>query len=335
MDLAPSDTQREYRDRASGFAATELLPGYRQRETAGRIEPDLRREMGRLGLIAPQLPADLGGGGTDRLTTGLVVEEIGRGDINVGYLVVVGALTGQILAANAVPELARHWVPRICSGEEIVGIGLTEPHAGSDAGVPRLRATRDGSCDGADWVLDGVKSLSFAADASAVVVFARTGGSTERGRGIVPVPWSAADVFDRAARTPQVGQPSRWEPVASQLRSAAWRLVTVRAITGHSGDSGVGQLVLALASLVAEIAAFREQERCLAQAGAARRSAHLLRESRSAARPAGGAGTHPPRTARGAGYRQHRAGPTPPARRIPAQGPDGPDDQSSPRGRTR
>ncbi|SFM87072.1 cyclohexanecarboxyl-CoA dehydrogenase [Pseudonocardia ammonioxydans] len=184
MDLAPSDAQREYRDRASRFAATELLPGYRQREAAGRIEPDLRREMGRLGLIAPQLPADLGGGGTDRLTTGLVVEEIGRGDINVGYLVVVGALTGQILAANAVPELARHWVPRICSGEEIVGIGLTEPHAGSDAGVPRLTATRDGSSEDADWVLDGVKSLSFAADASAVVVFARTGGSTERGRGI-------------------------------------------------------------------------------------------------------------------------------------------------------
>lgn len=180
MDLAPSPTQRDYRDRASEFAATELLPGYRQREAAGRIDPELRREMGRRGLIAPQLPAGLGGGGTDRLTTGLVVEEIGRGDINAAYLVVVGALTGKILAADGAPALAEHWVPRICSGEEIVGIGLTEPHAGSDAGVPRLTATRDGSSDGADWVLDGVKSLSFARDASAVVVFARTGGSTGR-----------------------------------------------------------------------------------------------------------------------------------------------------------
>lgn len=180
MDLAPSDTQRAYRDRAASFARSALLPGYRDREAAGRIEPELRREMGGLGLLAPQLPAELGGGGTDRLTTGLVVEEIGRGDINAGYLVVVGALTGQILAANATPELAGHWVPRICSGEQIVGIGLTEPHAGSDAGVPRLTATRDG----ADWVLDGVKSLSFAADAAAAVVFARTGDSTDRGRDI-------------------------------------------------------------------------------------------------------------------------------------------------------
>ena len=65
------------------------------------------------------------------------------------------------------PALAKEWVPKICSGEEIVGIGLTEPHAGSDAGMPRLTADRDGD----SYVLDGVKSLSFANDAAAVVVF--------------------------------------------------------------------------------------------------------------------------------------------------------------------
>ncbi|BBG04819.1 MULTISPECIES: acyl-CoA dehydrogenase family protein [Pseudonocardia] len=180
MDLAPTDTQQAYRERARRFAETELLPGYAGRERAGRIGPELRREMGHRGLIGPQLPESLGGGGTDRLTTGLVLEEIGRGDINVGYLPVVGALAGQILARAGDPELARHWVPRICSGEDVVGIGLTEPHAGSDAGAPRLTATRTGS----DWVLDGVKSLSFAADAAAVVVFARTSADAGRGRGI-------------------------------------------------------------------------------------------------------------------------------------------------------
>ena len=35
-------------------------------------------------------------------------------------------------------------MPRICAGEDVVGIGLTEPHAGSDAGSPRLAAVRDG-----------------------------------------------------------------------------------------------------------------------------------------------------------------------------------------------
>jgi cyclohexanecarboxyl-CoA dehydrogenase len=180
MDFALSDTQREYRDRARALATQQLLPGYQARQKAGRIDPQLRKEIGAGGLIAPEIPVALGGRGLDRLTSGLVTEEIGRGDINVAYLQVVGSLVGQIIAANAVPEFSREWVPRICSGEEIVGIGLTEPHAGSDAGMPRLTARRDGG----DWVLDGVKSLSFGNDAAAVVVFAKTGPSERRGRDI-------------------------------------------------------------------------------------------------------------------------------------------------------
>jgi cyclohexanecarboxyl-CoA dehydrogenase len=180
MDFGLTEEQQEYRARARALATEHLLPGYREREKAGRIEPALRKEIGAAGLIAPEIPVELGGRGLDRLTSGLVAEEIGRGDINVAYLQVVGSLVGQILAGNAVPEVARAWVPRICSGEEVVGIGLTEPHAGSDAGMPRLTARRDGG----DWVLDGVKSLSFGNDAAAVVVFARTGPSEQRGKDI-------------------------------------------------------------------------------------------------------------------------------------------------------
>jgi cyclohexanecarboxyl-CoA dehydrogenase len=180
MNFALSDEQQEYRDRARAIATKKLLPEYQAREKAGRIDPGLRREIGAAGLIAPEIPVAHGGRGLDRLTSGVITEEIGRGDINVAYLQVVGSLVGQILAGSARPEVARQWVPRICSGEEIVGIGLTEPHAGSDAGMPRLTAVRDGG----DWVLDGVKSLSFARDAAAVVVFARTGPRELRGKDI-------------------------------------------------------------------------------------------------------------------------------------------------------
>jgi cyclohexanecarboxyl-CoA dehydrogenase len=124
--------------------------------------------FGRLGLIAPEIPVHLGSQGVDRLTSGIITEEIARGDFNVAYLQVAGSLVAQLLAANAPPEVASVWVPKICRGEEIVGIGLTEPHAGSDAGMPRLRAVLDGDV----WVLNGGKSLSFAQTAAAVVVFA-------------------------------------------------------------------------------------------------------------------------------------------------------------------
>ena len=116
-----------------------------------------------------------------RLTSGMLLEQISTGDFNVGYLQVVGSLVGQILAQNARPEVAAHWVPQITSGEGIVGIGLSEPHAGSDAGNPRLRAEQDG--EGADWVITGAKSMSLLGPANGAVVFART-SDEGRGRGI-------------------------------------------------------------------------------------------------------------------------------------------------------
>ncbi|MFY9933446.1 MAG: acyl-CoA dehydrogenase family protein [Streptosporangiaceae bacterium] len=179
MDFELTATQRQYRDRARDFAVQRLAPGYAGREVRGQVEPEICAELGGLGLIAPELPAALGGRDLDRLTSGMILEETARGDFNVGYLQVLGSLVGQILTTSA-PGLAAEWVPRICSGEAIVGIGLTEPHAGSDAGMPRLRAVRDGE----DYVLNGVKSLSFAVDAAAVVVFARTSDTDQRGRDI-------------------------------------------------------------------------------------------------------------------------------------------------------
>lgn len=180
MDFTLSDRQLQCRDAAREFARERLAPNYQARESQGHVESDVRLEMGKRGFIAPEIPEEWGGCGLDRVTSGVLTEEIARGDFSVAYLQVVGSLVGQILARNARPDVAAHWIPTICSGEQIVGIGLTEPHAGSDAGMPQLRARRDGD----HYVLTGTKSLSFCADASAVVVFARTGEQQRRGKEI-------------------------------------------------------------------------------------------------------------------------------------------------------
>jgi cyclohexanecarboxyl-CoA dehydrogenase len=179
MDFALTAQQQAVVKEAGQFAIDRLAPRYQAREQEARIERDVRLEMGSKGFIAPEIPVELGGRGVERLTSGLITEQIATGDFNVAYVQVVGSLVGQILAGNASREIAEQWVPKICSGEEIVGIGLSEPHAGSDAGNPRLRAERNGG----DFVLNGVKSLSLCGDAAAAVVFART-ADEGRGRGI-------------------------------------------------------------------------------------------------------------------------------------------------------
>ncbi|GAA4531420.1 acyl-CoA dehydrogenase family protein [Brachybacterium paraconglomeratum] len=178
MDFVIDDAMQGYIDAAAEVAA-QIAPDYPQREKNQIIEPELRLLMGARGLIAPELPTALGGRSERALTTGMLTEQIARGDLTVAYVQVIGSLVGQILARTARREVAARWVPRITSGEDIVAIGLSEPGAGSDAGNPSMTARPQ--ADG--WVLSGTKSMSFAMHASAAVVFART-EEGRRGHGI-------------------------------------------------------------------------------------------------------------------------------------------------------
>jgi cyclohexanecarboxyl-CoA dehydrogenase len=182
MEFSLTPEQQTQVDAARAYAQ-ELAPDYRNRERTGLIEKDVFLEMGRRGFIGAEISPELGGRGQTRLTSGLLLEQISKGDFNVGYLQVVGSLVGQILAGNAEPEVAKEWVPQITGGAGVVGIGLSEPTGGSDAGNPRMRAERDGSGEGADWLITGAKSMSLMEYCTGAVVFART-SDEGRGRGI-------------------------------------------------------------------------------------------------------------------------------------------------------
>ncbi|CUB06895.1 Acyl-CoA dehydrogenase, N-terminal domain [Tepidiphilus thermophilus] len=105
MELSLSEDQQALVDAADRFATQRLKPGYRAREHAGRIERELAREMGQLGFIAPELPVDFGGSGLDRLSSGLLLESIARGDFNVAYVNLLASLCGQIVAQYVRPLL--------------------------------------------------------------------------------------------------------------------------------------------------------------------------------------------------------------------------------------
>lgn len=173
MDFAFNDVQEQIRDTARSFAQRSLAPGYQRRENDDVIDRALVREMGGLGLLAPVLDESLGGLGLDCVTMGVVVEEISRGDFNIGYLPLLAALNGQILSRHARPEVAEEWVPKLCRGEVLMAIALTEPGAGSDAAHIALKARLDGDA----YVLNGEKtSISLAHQADSAITFARTGG---------------------------------------------------------------------------------------------------------------------------------------------------------------
>jgi cyclohexanecarboxyl-CoA dehydrogenase len=176
-----SDEQEALRDVARRFAKERLRPDYQKREQSARIDRDLLREMGALGLIGVDLAEEYGGLGVNGVTAGMIMEDLAYGDFNMSYVQLLASLMGMILQRNASPEIAIDWVSRMISGEAIVGLGLSEPRGGSDAANLMLKARRDGD----EYVLNGEKtSITFADQADAVVLFARTGKPDEGARGI-------------------------------------------------------------------------------------------------------------------------------------------------------
>ena len=176
-----SEELDQIRDLARKFAQERVAPGYLAREKAGTFDMGLLREMGELGLIAPELPEEFGGMGADFLYSGVIIEEIARADFTFAYSGLLASLNGQILRQFAAPEIARDWLTGLTAGEHMLAIALTEPKGGSDAANLGLRMERDG----AHYIINGEKtSISANQIAKGVVTFARTGAPEDRARGV-------------------------------------------------------------------------------------------------------------------------------------------------------
>lgn len=126
------------------------------------------------GLQGLCLPTELGGLGLDHRTTAYVLEGVGQGAGDMGFLFSACAH----LFACAVPiaefgsdELKQGVVPRLTSGEWIGANAMTESEAGSDVSRLQTRAVRDGD----DYVLEGSKTfVTNGPVADVAIVYATT-----------------------------------------------------------------------------------------------------------------------------------------------------------------
>jgi len=178
------DELRALAEQARRFANERIAPGFQERDRTRVLDRSLMREMGTLGLIAPELPEAFGGLGTGCLAAGVIHEAIAGADLSMSYINLLSSLNGQILSEHAQPALAAPWLERLTRGDALLALALTEPRGGSDVASLRLKmqAAADGS---GDWVLNGEKtSISAADQADAAVVFARSGKVEDGARGV-------------------------------------------------------------------------------------------------------------------------------------------------------
>ena len=172
LDFSLSAEQEELKAAATEFARRELDGDLARRDDAGEFSPDAWRACAKFGVQGLPVPAELGGGGADILTTVLVMEALGYGCHDNGLLFSLNAQMWSLqlpLVKFGTPEQQQAYLPGLVAGDLIGVHAMTEPDSGSDAFSMRTRAERRGD----DYVLNGTKLyITNAPVADVVLVFA-------------------------------------------------------------------------------------------------------------------------------------------------------------------
>jgi alkylation response protein AidB-like acyl-CoA dehydrogenase len=137
----------------------------------GTFPWDNIRDLAKIGVLGMAVPEEYGGLGLPVFDTALVLEEIAKG-CYVTAMAVLGEVGVQtkIIDAYAPEKIKRRLLPGVCTGEVILAVCMTEPHAGTDVANYRTNADIKGD----KLVLNGVKTLISRVDeAQAFVVFSR------------------------------------------------------------------------------------------------------------------------------------------------------------------
>lgn len=167
MDFHLTEEQESIQKKARDFAQAELLPQYSRWDRTSEFPQDLVRKMGEVGLMVSTIPQEYGGMGTDRVTNGIIVEELARGDFNLSLLA-FGLGYDMLLGASE--ELKREWWPKMAKGERFLGIAMTESQSGSDAANVQTRAERHGDV----YVINGEKNSVSILNGDGWMLLART-----------------------------------------------------------------------------------------------------------------------------------------------------------------
>ncbi|RUL72962.1 isovaleryl-CoA dehydrogenase [Dyella choica] len=161
------------RESVSAFAEKEIAPRADHIDRENLFPHDLWRKMGDLGLLGITVPEEFGGSGMGFLAHMVAMEEISRASGSVGLS--YGAhsnLCVQNIFHNGNEAQRRKYIPKLCSGEYVGALAMSEPGAGSDVvGSMTCRAEQHGDV----WVANGSKMwITNGPDADVLLVYMRT-----------------------------------------------------------------------------------------------------------------------------------------------------------------
>jgi acyl-CoA dehydrogenase len=158
MDFGWNEEQRLWRDAVRNYAQKEIAPRSREIDTKERIPGEIIQGMADLGLWAPVCSERYGGAEMDWTLATVAAEELGKADISLAVPVtyLVEAAWAMVLEKYGDQELKEELLPKVTTGEQVLGIAITESGGGSDIlQTCQTKAVQEESTG--DWILNGEK----------------------------------------------------------------------------------------------------------------------------------------------------------------------------------
>ena len=181
IDLAnPSEEHQMLREMIRDFTQEFVEPQAHEYDKKEQFNIELFRELGELGLLGITVPEEYGGSGLDAVAATIAHEELSYSDAGFGLAYLAHSmLFVNNLAQNGSEEQKARILPKVCSGEWVGAMAMSEPDAGTD--VLGLSTTAEQDSEG-NWVLNGRKMWitngcidDEGTPADVVWVYARTG----------------------------------------------------------------------------------------------------------------------------------------------------------------
>lgn len=176
-----NETTLLLRNSVRQFAQEIIAPRAAEIDQQNKFPHQLWKELGLLGLLGVTVEQEWGGAGLGYLEQVIVMEEISRASAAVGlsYGAHANLCMNQIrLYGNALQK--KKYLKKLCSGEYIGALAMSESGAGSDVLSMQLRAEENEHY----YSLNGNKMwITNGPDAHVIIVYAKTGKEAEA-RGI-------------------------------------------------------------------------------------------------------------------------------------------------------
>lgn len=150
------------------------MPIARRARSWQGFDADFSRMLGDAGYLGLTIPKKYGGGGRGPFARFVVVEELLTAGAPVAAHWIADRQSAPLILRYGTEAQRRFHLPRICRGESLFCIGMSEPGSGSDLASVRTCARRDGK----GWRLSGQKIWTTnAIQSDYMIALVRTSGS--------------------------------------------------------------------------------------------------------------------------------------------------------------